>query len=167
MYEIGDKVLYGIHGVCTICKVETRTLYRKQVEYYVLEPTDQPGTRFLVPKANPSAVAKMRPLLSRGELEELIRTQAHHTDVWISDETRRKQCYRELINSGDRGALLAMVGCLYRHKQEQNALGRKFHLCDENFLRDAQKLLDAEFAQVLGLKPCQVADYLREQFGVQ
>lgn len=58
-----------------------------------------------------------------------------------------------------------MVGCLYKHKEEQAALGRKFHLCDENFLRDARKLLDSEFAQILGIEPAQVAVYLREQLG--
>mgnify|MGYP002517196277 CR=1 FL=1 len=35
-----------------------------------------------------------------------------------------------------------------------------FHLCDENFLRDAQRLLSVEFALVLGIAPEQVGEYV-------
>lgn len=164
MYKIGDRVVYGIHGVCAVVDVEMRTVDRKQVEYFALEPLDQPGARFYVPTQNQAALAKLRPVISRPELEALIRSQAARRDNWIADENRRKQYYRELINSGDRAALLSMVGCLYRHKEEQAALGRKFHLCDENFLRDAQKLLNSEFSLVLEIEPGQVGEFLRQQF---
>ena len=167
MYTIGDRVVYGIHGVCAVVAIEKRAVDRKQVEYFALEPLEQPGTRFYVPTQNQAALAKLRPLISRQELEELIRSEAARTDNWIADESHRKQYYRELINSGDRAALLSMVGCLYRHKEEQAALGRKFHLCDENFLRDAQKLLNSEFALVLELEPGQVGEYLRKNLQVQ
>lgn len=161
MYKIGDRVVYGIHGVCAVVALEKRTVDRKQVEYFALEPLDQPGARFYVPTQNQAALAKLRPVLTPEALETLLASDAVRQNAWIQDEGRRKQYYRELINSGDRGALLAMVGSLYRHKEEQAALGRKFHLCDENFLRDAQKLLNSEFALVLGLEPNQVGDYLR------
>lgn len=167
MYTIGDRVVYGIHGVCSVVALEKRTVDRKRVEYFALEPLEQPGARFYVPTQNQAAVAKLRPLISRQELDVLLASEAARQDCWISDESRRKQYYRELINSGDRGALLSMVGCLYRHKEEQAALGRKFHLCDENFLRDAQKLLNSEFALVLEIEPGQVGEYLRKQFDVR
>ncbi len=161
MYQIGDQVVYGIHGVCAVAAVEQRTVDRKKVEYFALEPVDQPGTRYYVPTGNQAALAKLKPVLSRQELEALLVSDAVRQDVWITDEGQRKLYYRELINSGDRGKLLAMVGSLYRHKASQAAMGRKFHLCDENFLRDAQKLLNSEFALVLGMDPLQVGEYLR------
>lgn len=162
MYQIGDRVVYGSHGVCAIVGLEQRTVDRKKVEYYAMEPLDQPGARFYVPTQNPAALAKIRPVLSREELETLLCSDDVRQDAWIQDEGRRKQYYRELISSGDRAALLSMIGCLYRHKAEQAAMGRKFHLCDENFLRDAQKLLNSEFALVLGMEPGEVGEYLRK-----
>lgn len=163
MYQIGDQVVYGIHGVCAIVEVENRLVDRRRVEYFALEPLDQPGARFYVPTGNPAALSKLRPVLSRGELEELLASDSVRQDTWIQDEGRRKLYYRELINSGDRGALLSMVGSLYRHKEVQASLGRKFHLCDENFLRDAQKLLCSEFSLVLGLGQNEVNAYLKEK----
>ena len=32
MYQIGDRVVYGIHGVCGIVAVEHRKMDRKNVE---------------------------------------------------------------------------------------------------------------------------------------
>lgn len=160
MYEIGERVLYGIHGICDVTAVEERTVDRKKVRYLVLEPTEQTGARFLVPTHNEAALAKLRPILTREDLECLIRSDAVKQDAWIADENQRKQRYRELISSGDRAELIRMVGTLHRHRQEQLAAGRKFHLCDENFLRDAEKLLSAEFSMVLGIAPGQVGSYV-------
>ena len=160
MYQIGDHVVYGIHGVCRITELENRTVDKKQVCYYVLEPLDQTGARFLIPTHNENAVSKLRPVLDREALEALLRSDELRVDAWIPDENLRKQRYRELISSGDRTALLQMVGTLHRHKKSQAALGRKFHLCDENFLRDAQKLLNSEFSMVLGIEPGRVGEYI-------
>lgn len=160
MYQVGDVVLYGIHGVCAITGMEERKIDRRTVQYYVLQPQDQNGARFLVPAGNPVAEAKLRPILSREALEELIRSDEVRADAWISDENQRKQYYRALINSGDRAALIRMVATLHRHKAAQAAAGRKFHLCDENFLRDAQRLLSAEFSLILGIAPEQVGEYV-------
>jgi len=161
MYQQGDKVVYGIHGVCEIVDIETKNISKKKMQYYVLEPTEQPGARFYVPTENAAAVSKLRPLISRQELDDLLTAQDRVGDAWISDENQRKQRYRELITSGDRAALMQMVILLYKHKQEQQESGKKFHLCDENFLRDAQRLLDSEFSEVLDIAQTEVADYIR------
>lgn len=161
MYQVGDQVLYGIHGVCVIVALEVRTVDRKKVEYYALEPLDQPGARYYVPTQNQAAVAKLRKMMSAQELNDLLHSDAVRRDCWITDEGQRKLRYRELINGGDRAALLSMIRCLYRHKDEQAALGRKFHLSDENFLRDAEKLLASEFSKVLGIEANQVGTYVR------
>ena len=83
---------------------------------------------------------------------------------WIADENQRKLRYRVLIGSGDRRALVVMVHTLHVHKNKQAEQGRKFHLCDENFLRDAEKLLCSEFSLILGLSKEETAAYLKKHF---
>lgn len=161
MYNKGDRVIYGIHGVCNILDIEIRTVDRKKIEYFVLEPVEQPGSRYFVPTQNQAAVAKLRPILSRKELDKLISSKDADQDAWIADENQRKQCYRELITSGDRAALLSMVKALHIHKEAQLAQGRRLHLCDENFLRDAESLLGGEFSLVLGIAPNEVGTYIK------
>lgn len=164
MLQSGQLVTYGIHGVCSIMGTETKVIDRKKIEYYVLEPLDQPGSKFYVPAHNEVAVSKLRPLLTKQELENLLRDCSCQDDEWLPDENQRKQHYKELINSGDHVALLKMVRALFRHKEIQLAQGRKFHLCDENFMKDAIKLLDSEFSLVLGIKQQDVGAYIKSFF---
>ena len=163
MFQVGQKVLYGAHGVCSITAVEIRNLGKEKKEYYCLEPVEQPGAVFYVPTGNPAAVGKMRPLISRDEFEALVAAQKEREWVWIEDENQRKQYYRELMTQNDRGELIAAVGALYRHKRLLQETGRKFHVCDEGFLRDATRLLSGEFALVLGIPKSEVAQYMKDQ----
>lgn len=160
MFQVGNQVVYGIHGVCGIVDMEERVVDRKKIRYFVLEAMDQPGAKFYVPSENPAALAKLRHVISREELDALLSSEQIRESCWIADENRRKLRYRELITSGTREELVQMVGTLHRHKKEQIAAGRKFHLCDDNFLRDAEKLLNAEFALVLGIQPSEVGKYI-------
>lgn len=165
MFQQGDRVVYGVHGVCQIHDIQVQAVSRKRVEYYVLVPLNQPDARFLVPTQNQTAVAKMRPLLTKQQIDEMLTLETVEKEPWISDENQRKQCYRELINSGDRARLIGMIRSLYRHKEYQLTQGRKFHMCDENFLRDAEKLLSSEFALVLGISQNDVAKYIHDRLG--
>lgn len=149
MFQTGDRVVYGIHGVCDIVGTEIQIVDKKEVVYLVLEPLAQPGSRYMVPSHNPAAMKKVKQILTCSELERMIRSEAVRTDCWIRDEGQRKQTYRELISSGDRERLMAMVHTLYRHKAEQIAAGKKVHLCDDNFLRDAERLLTGEISVVM------------------
>lgn len=161
MYQIGEKVVYGVHGVCVVADHEERIIDKKKRIYLALEPVGQDGSRYLVPTHNEAAMAKLRPMLSAQELETLIQSRQVRQEGWIRDENQRKQTYRELIGSGDRVKLMQMVHTLYDHKAAQTAAGKKVHLCDDTFLRDAEKLLAGEFAIVLGMEPDQARQYVR------
>ena len=163
MYQIGQLLVYGVHGVCRVLDEEQRTVDRKKVTYLVLEPVGQEGAKFLVPTHNAAAMAKLRPMLKREELEALLESPRIRGGVWIQDENRRKQLYRELIGSGDREQLLTMIQLILRHKEEQLAAGRKCHLCDDNFLRDAEKLIIGEISAVMEMDADRARAYLREK----
>ena len=162
MYQIGDWVVYGVHGVCRVIGTEKQLVNRKRTLYLVLEPMMQPGSRFYLPAENEVALEKLKPVLSLPELTELLDSDLVHQHHWIQEEPRRKQYYRELIGSGDRVALMKMVSTLYRYKAEQLSTGRKFHQSDDNFLRDAEKLLASEIALVMNLTQDGARNHLRE-----
>ena len=163
MYQTGDKVLYGMHGVCVIVDQEQRPIDGKRVTYLVLEPVGQTGSRFLVPTHNAAAMAKVRPVLNREALEEMFSSDAVRADAWVKDEGQRKQLYRELISSCDRQRLAQMICSLYRYRALQAAAGKKFHLCDETFLRDAEKILAGEIASTLEIPTAEALKYLRNK----
>lgn len=160
MYQIGDCVIYGIHGVCRIVATEEKTVDRKKIAYFVLEPVDQNEARFFVPMHNEAAVSKIRKIMTADEINALLHADEVLADAWISDENQRKLCYRSLIGSGDRTALLRMIRSIHEHKSGLEEKGRKLHICDENFLKDAQKLLRSEFALVLQIPQEEVGNYI-------
>jgi CarD family transcriptional regulator len=151
MYQLGDRIVYGMHGVCNVIDLQIRTVDRKKVEYFVLSPVDQPETHYFVPTQNPSALAKLRPMLSREQIISLLQAECAEAPSWIIDENRRKLRYRELNSSSDVKDLVAMVRNLHLHRARQFEMGKKFHMCDEKFLRDCEKALSAEFAIVLNV----------------
>lgn len=161
MIEFGKQVIYGVHGVCTVTGIERQNNGNRQVEYLILEPVQQAGSRFMVPTHNASAMAKVQALLTGEELDRMLGSEEAHMWCWIGDEGKRKQVYRELISSGNRIQLMAMVHTLYLHKAKQAEAGRKVHLCDENFLRDAEKLLIGEITFVMNMDTNAAKQYLR------
>lgn len=162
MFQVGEFVVYGIHGVCRVKGTEKQLVNRKRTEYLVLEPLGQSEAKFLLPTQSAVAMAKLKPVLSRAELEALMSSDLIRQDCWINEENARKQHYRDLISNAERVSLLQMVHALYRYRDEQLSAGKKFHQCDDNFLRDAEKLLCSEISLVMELDAEQSRLYLRE-----
>ena len=162
MCHLDDYVIYGIHGACRVLGREKQLVNKKRTEFLVLEPLVQSGSKYYVPTENPTAMAKLQAVLSQDELVQLLESDAVREACWISDEGHRKQIYRELITSADRLRLMQMVASLYRYRGAQEAAGRKFHLCDDNFLRDAERLLSSEISLVMNLPADEARDFLRK-----
>ncbi len=161
MFQLGDRVMYGMHGVCQIVDTEQRVIDRKKISYLALEPVGQPGSRYLVPTHNAVAMSKLSAILDRQTMEALLCDETLLQAPWIQDENQRKQCYRDQIGSGSREELIKLCAALYRHRQTQSAVGRKVHQCDENFLRDAERLLCSEIELVMEMSPEEAKQYLR------
>ena len=133
MYQIGEWVVYGIHGVCRVVGTEKQLVNRKKTQFLVLEPMTQNESRFYLPTENPTAMAKLKAVLSKTELSDLFASDDIRQDAWIQEENHRKQHYRELFVSGDRVALMKMVRTLYRYRTAQAEAGKKtadyFFMC--------------------------------------
>ena len=159
MYQIGETVLYGTEGVCTIAEVREMKIGREKASYYVLQPVHREGATIFVPLANETLLAKMRPLLSAAEIDGLLQCVRSDEPVWIEDATVRKEEFRRILTAGDRKELLGM----YLHREALNGKGKRLRTNDEQMLRDAEKLLNDEFALVLNIKPREVPEYIRSR----
>lgn len=166
MFNIGDRVLYGGQGACTIIGIESMRFGKIRGKYYCLQPLGQQDSRYYVPVENETAVSKLCPLMNKDELLALLHSEDVRKNNWIADENLRKARYRELLNGADRAALLNMIYCLYQHKEAQRQAGKKFHQCDETFLHDAQKLLHSEFSLVFEMDSGEVDSFILEQLRV-
>jgi RNA polymerase-interacting CarD/CdnL/TRCF family regulator len=53
-----------------------------------------------------------------------------------------------------------MIRSLQLHRQQLLEAGRKFHMCDENFLKDAKRIISTEVSQILEITPREAEEYL-------
>lgn len=166
MLQPGEKVIYGTHGVCSISGTESVAAGGKSRLYYVLQPIQQEGSRYLIPTDNSAALSRLIPLISATEWDSLLASPAVHSGSWISDENQRKQSYKELTTHGSRTGLLTALAVLYDHRKAQKEKGRKVHICDEIFLRDTEKMLAEEIADVFELDIENAKRYLQNKLKV-
>lgn len=71
MLAVGQTVVYGTQGVCTVREISMLKLGKTKGEYYVLSPVDDPGSTVYVPTANEKLMGKLRPVLTEKEADAL------------------------------------------------------------------------------------------------
>lgn len=167
MDETFAKDTYVVYGKTGVCRVVGRTAMAisssGEEEYYVLSPNSEPRSVVYVPCKNEKLMARMRPLMDKGMIDELLDIARTQTLEWPEDKAERQILFREMVTGGDRGELLRLIRCLYEKQQEKLAAGKRLSSADESLLQDSIRLLEEEFAQSLKLTRSQVAEYIRQR----
>jgi len=90
----------------------------------------------------------------------LIDSMPDKTPNWIPNENERKDAYKQILASGDQAAIIAMLQALYLHKKEREAEGKRLHISDEYFMKDAEQLLYHEWQYVLNVDKAGLMAYI-------
>ena len=93
----------------------------------------------------------MRRLLTKDEIHKLIDSMRSENAVWVENENERKELYKTILAKGDHLELIKMIKAIYAHKKEREAEGKRLHMSDERFFKDAEQILYNEFQYVLNL----------------
>ena len=160
MFQVNDVVVYGAQGVCRIVGTDEKKIDGTVRKYFVLKPEDDKGAIFYVPTWNEKTLGKMRRVMSREAVNALIDAMPDKAPNWITNENERKDTYRKILAGGDQAAVISMVQALYLHKKEREATGKRLHISDENFLRDAEQLLYNEWQYVLHVDKAGLMAYI-------
>ena len=163
-FEKGTYVVYGKVGACLVAERQTMSFGAgEEGEYYVLNPVGDSRSSVYVPCDNPTLVGRMRPLMTREEIDRLLAGITDSSMVWPEDKNERATAFRTVVASGDRSRLLQLIRCLYQKKQEKTDTGRRLSTMDEMFLQEAMRLVEEEFAVALNLPRRQVPEYIRRR----
>jgi len=165
MYSVNEKIHYGGSGVCVIQEIATMRFGRTREKYYVLKPVYQNSSVIYVPVENAALVSKMRPVLSREEVDRLIDGMPEIPTAWEEDPQARKASFEALLRSNECRSLIILIKTLHAQKERRQADGKSLHVSDETFLREAQRLLYDEFAGALEIQPAQVHAYIQSKLG--
>ncbi len=167
MFQIGEVVSYGTTGICTVEDIRMESLSRgvPKQEYYILRPVATPTCITYVPTGNEALMSKMRRVLTKQEIDEMILSVRDECLEWIEDARHRSDSYSRIVSRGISAELLKLIGCLYLEKKSRNKGGKKFCATDEKILSSAERMVSEEFAFALDIPQKQVAAYIAEKMG--
>ena len=161
MYKIGQKIIYGENGVCTvknIAPLEMEGASREKL-YYHLIPLVGSGIYF----APVDTTAFMRPIISRDEAEALIDAIPGIPPAICTDNrfNHVDAFYRDLIKLHTNEALISVIkGLEYRMAEKKTRSTRA-----EATMKRAKDILHGELSVALDMDVRQVEDYIMERIG--
>ena len=163
MFKVNDVVVYGSQGVCEIIGIDERKIDGVSRTYFVLKPKDDRCATCYIPTWNEKALAKMRKVMTKQEVDALIDSMPSKSPNWIANEKDRKESYKNILASRDQSAIISMVQALFSHKKEREAEGKRMHMSDELFLKDAEQLLYNEWQYILNVDKAGLMSYIFER----
>ena len=157
MYQVGAWIVYGGAGVCRVAGVEP--LGNGQL-YYRLEPLYQ-TCKIFTPVDNQKVI--IRPVISGEEAMKLIDDIQSVETLWITDEKRRENDYKDALKSCECRQLVKIIKTIYLRKQSRLAEGKKMTAGDEKYFRIAEENLYSELAVALNMDEKDVRDFIVER----
>ena len=160
MFEKGQYVNYGKHGVCVvedITHVDISGVDSNKL-YYVLSKVYTKGNKIYAAVDNHKV--KMREILSKNEAESLIKEIPQIEQLAVANDKSRNEKYKDAMVTCDCREWVKVLKSLYHRKQECIANGRKVAVTDERFYKEAEDHLYGELALSLGIEKDEVEDFI-------
>ena len=161
MFQVGDKIVYGENGVCTIVRIAPLNVSGAPRDrmYYHLAPLIGSGTYF----APVDTTAFMRPVMSRAEAEALIdRMPGIEPAVCADSRVNHVDAfYKDLFRTHSTDALVSIVKGLRQRMDERKTRSSRA----ESTMKRAKDMLNGELSVALELDLCDVDDYVRSRIG--
>ena len=99
MFKVGDYVVYGNSGVCRVEDIGPISIGSKDKDYYTLVPVYGRNSR-LYTVVNSDKVV-IRPIMTKQESDALIDEMENIDTLWIGDEKKREEIYKETMRNCD------------------------------------------------------------------
>ncbi|MBR3825606.1 MAG: CarD family transcriptional regulator [Lachnospiraceae bacterium] len=163
MFSIGQNVICGNKGVCTIEDIATLNIsgVDKEKMYYILKPLYMAASRVYVPVD--SALTSVRTILTREEAEELIRSIPDIPVIEIKNERLLEQDYKSCMKSNNCTDWVKLIKTIYERKQKRLQVGRKETAIDSKYFKLAEEILYGELSVVLDIERDKVSQYIEAQ----
>lgn len=147
MFNIGDVIIYSVHGISKIDNICEKTFSNVTRTYYELHPLEQKNLTISTPVDNDKVV--MLKIMDQEEAEEILQLFQQKGIDWISNPRERNMEYKKIVKNGNRSEIAGLVNTLMRHKMELNRENKKMYEQDRRILDTTQNILFKELAMTL------------------
>ena len=162
MYSVGQYVVCGNKGVCTIEDITTLDIsgVDKAKLYYILKPRYITASTVYVPVEN---AASLREVLTREQAERLVEEIPKIPPLKISNEKLVEQEYRSCMRSNDSTEWVRVIKTIYGRRQKRLQAGPNETAVDGRYFKQAEDSLYGELAIALGMERSQVCAYISDK----
>ena len=162
-FKKGEKVIYSVNGVCEITDITEKVFGKTVMRYYVLKPISNNEATLFVPVNNENLVR----LMTQSQLDKVLNDISEKEVEWNSNEVIRKEEFRNTISFGNISEILILLKSIWLHRRTHNSKGRKLHISDEMYLREAEKIIKEEISTVIGVEQDDVIPYVKNKILIQ
>lgn len=151
MFQIGESVVYGTTGVCTISAIGPLSMHGidRKKQYYTLQPLHQEGSVYV--PADGEKLKTMRYPLNRQQAEELLEQipSIAPCEIQHFNYKQRTDAFSAALHENNCVSLVGVIKAVsqrrqhFREKQQYNV--------DNNFLKRAMNLLCGELSYALDI----------------
>ncbi len=164
-FRVQDFVVYGSAGVCRFTGIVKKCFDGvNKIDYLALEPINSANSTYYVPID--AASSRLRKLLSKDKIYELIDNMKNDCTEWCSDNKERRELFSSTLRSHDVSKILIMLKILHIQKEEKAKNGKHLVTSDELAKSEGENLIYSEFSLVLGIEYDDVEEFICNHIGV-
>ena len=152
MFKVDDYIMYGRTGVCKVVDITNEKFINgEERKYYVLSPIhNNNNTIIKIPLDNTKV--PIRKIISKEDVTSLINDMSNMEALWIEDEKKRSNEFKTMLKSGKCEDLIKLISNK-RHS-------KKLNKADKEIIKEAERLVNEEFAIILNISPKEVNSYI-------
>ncbi|UJL47379.1 CarD family transcriptional regulator [Virgibacillus sp. NKC19-16] len=144
MFNVGDLVIYSVHGLCEIDDISEKSYGKVTRNYYVMHPLENPKLTISNPVDSDQVV--MLAVMGKKEAAEIIQSFQKPGISWIEDARERAKKYNSLVNTGDRKEISKVVNTLMKVNIEASRNNQRINTQDRDLLTNTQNVMFKELA---------------------
>lgn len=158
MFEVGDKVVYPMHGAGVIEAVEDREVLGECKRYYIMR-LPMGDMRVMIPQASVESVG-LRQIIAKEDVKKVYEVLTGHETPMSANWNRRYRANMEKMKSGDVFLVAEVVRNLtLRDKKKGLSTGER------KMLDNARQILISELVLAQGLSEDEVAQSIDKLLG--
>ena len=160
MFNIGDKVVYPMHGAGIIEAIEEKEILGAKKKYYVMVmPVGE--MKVMVPMDNVEKVG-LREVIEKESVSKVFKILEGPAELTSTNWNRRYRSNMDKIKTGNIFKVAEVVRSLLLREQEKG-----LSTGERNMLESAKQILMSELLMVLGVNAVEMKSSLEKLFNHQ
>ena len=153
--NINNHVYYALNGICEVKDIQKLKIGNEEKEYYILNPINSSTTLF-VPTDNLDTLSKIKKILKKEEIDNLIKESKNINLEWLKNSKDRNIYFQNLIKKDDLKTSIAIINLIYTKQKEDTKVSPN----DLLILSNVQNLIHSSLSYSLNITKDEVKDYI-------